>query len=159
MHKINMNNKKIYGTLPKNNTLKQTCVLVTDANEIEDISGSVSLESGSVISSIANNQNSGSITSLNNPKAINNNTILNEMQGNLLNNSLNKSQTSSSNANTTSTANSSNLDTNKLQPGVIPTFVNKKFHKLVRTFASCLNLALDLFNIIDFFFLAYAYAS
>jgi hypothetical protein len=80
MHKINMNNKKIYGTLPKNNTLKQTCVLVTDANEIEDISGSVSLESGSVISSIANNQNSGSITSLNNPKAINNNTILKLLQ-------------------------------------------------------------------------------
>lgn len=114
-------------TLPKNNT----CVLVTGANELEDISGSVYMESGSVISSIVNNQSSNDIISSKNatkyPNISHHLTHKDEAQTDLQNNST-QYKNVVTNKNTANASNSTTLDSNKLQPGVI---VNKMLGKVV----------------------------
>ncbi len=115
--------------MPKNNT----CVLVTGADELEDVSGSVYMESGSVISSIVNNQSSNDIiTSKNATKYSNIShhlTHINEAQTDFQNNSpQNKIENVVNNKNITNASNSTTFDSNKLQPGII---VNKMLGKVV----------------------------
>ena len=115
--------------MPKNNT----CVLVTGANELEDISGSVYLESGSVISSIVNNQSSNDIILSKNatkyPNISLHLTHIDEAQTDLQNNlPQNKNENVVNNKNTANASNPTALDLNKLQPGVI---VNKILGKVV----------------------------
>ena len=97
--------KSAYGTVPRNNTIKQACVLVTEDNVIEDISGSINVGSASVISSI--NQSNVNVS------LIGKSNLSNIIEIENIND-------------TSKTLNESNL----LKPE-IPKIVNKNFPKLV----------------------------
>ena len=111
--------------MTKNNNFKQTCFIVTGSNEIEDISGSIDKESGSVITSINNsttsiinhNKNLTNIDEIGNEKSasqIKNNKITNQDNNNITNTSITKT-----------------LDSSMLQPEIPKIFIKNPFDKLV----------------------------